>query len=102
LEKNHLDQKIKMTEVIIAAGRGVTTHNLFSINLRGDGYMLANRETKNIIWAWQGKTIAMILVNNTGKKRRQTTNTAVFGETIIFSLRGNSCQPFGSRTGFLT
>jgi hypothetical protein len=74
-KKNYLDQEIKMTEVIIAAGRGVATHDLFSINLRGDGYMLANRETENIIWAWQGKTIAMILVNKTGNKMKAKLQT---------------------------
>lgn len=54
-----------MTKVIVATGRCVTTHDFFSIELRGDGYMLANRETENIIRVWQSKAIALILVSIT-------------------------------------
>lgn len=62
--------------------------------------MLANRETEDIIRLRKREAISMIHVN-TVEAKTETTNTAVFGEMTIFSLRGNSFQSFGSRTGFL-
>jgi len=52
-----------MTKVVITAGGGVTAHDIFSIYLCGDGYMLANGETKDIIWAWKTKAVSKSLVN---------------------------------------
>jgi len=52
-----------MTKVVITASGGVTAHDILSIYLCGDGYMLANGETKGIIWAWKAKAISKSLVN---------------------------------------
>lgn len=55
-----------MTKVVITAGGGVTAHDLLSIYLCGDRYMLANGETKDIIWAWKTKAISKSLVSMVG------------------------------------
>lgn len=52
-----------MTQVVIAAGGSVATHNLFAIYFCRDGYMLADRETEDITRVWKGKTISIIHVN---------------------------------------
>jgi hypothetical protein len=52
-----------MTKVVITAGGGVTAHDILSIYLCGDGYMLANGETKDIIWTWKAKAISKSLIN---------------------------------------
>lgn len=59
----YLDQKVKMTKVVITAGGGVAAHDLLSIYLCRDGYMLANGETKDIIGARKTKAISKSLVN---------------------------------------
>ena len=61
--ESYLDHEVKMAKIIITASGGVTAHDLLSIYLRGDLYMLANRETKDIIWAWKAKAISTSLVS---------------------------------------
>jgi hypothetical protein len=62
-----------MAKVIITAGGSIATRDLLAIYFRGDGYMLANRETENITWLWKSKAIPEFLVNtagaNEGKRR---------------------------------
>jgi hypothetical protein len=58
--RSYLDHKVKMAKVIITASGGVTTHDLLPTYLCGDLYMLANRETKNISWAWKSEAISMV------------------------------------------
>jgi len=90
-----------MTKVVITAGGGVTAHDIFSIYLCGDGYMLANGETKDIFWAWKTKAVSKSLVNMAEVYESKGTDRAVFGDMIIFSLRGNCCHSFGLRTSLL-
>ena len=55
-----------MTKIVITAGGGVTAHDLLSIYLCGDGYMLADGKTKDIIGARKTKAISKSLVNMVG------------------------------------
>ncbi len=63
MNKCYLDKKVKMTQVVITAGGGVATHNLFAVYFGRDRYMLANRETEDVTRAWKGEAISMIHVN---------------------------------------
>ena len=47
-----------MAEVVVAAGRSVATHDIFSIYFCGDSYMLTNGETKDVILVWKSEAIA--------------------------------------------
>jgi len=52
-----------MTQIVITAGGGVATHNLFAVYFCRNGYMLANRETEDITRVRKGKAISIIYVN---------------------------------------
>jgi hypothetical protein len=73
-----------MTKVVITAGGGVTTHDILSVYLCGDGYMLANGETKDIIWAWKAKAISKSLVNMVEYKQVKHRQGSVRGNDNLF------------------
>ena len=56
--ETHLHEQVKVAEVVIAAGRRVTAHDLLAIDLRRHGDVLTNRKTEDIVWVRQRKAVA--------------------------------------------
>lgn len=54
-----------MTQVIVTASRSVASHDLLAFNLSRHGYMLTNRESKNVIRLRQRETITSKMVSAT-------------------------------------
>ena len=49
-----------MAEVVVAAGRSVTTCDIFAIYFCRDKYMLTNRQTEDVVLVWKSKAVAMV------------------------------------------
>jgi hypothetical protein len=47
-----------VAKVIVATGRSVAAHDLFTANLGAYGYMLADGKAKDVLRMWQRKAIS--------------------------------------------
>lgn len=54
----YLDQQFKVPSIVVAAGRGITPHDILPINLSLDRNVLSDRQAKHVIGAWQAKAVA--------------------------------------------
>ena len=54
----HLNEQIKVPEVVVTAGRSVAARYILAINLRRNGDMLAYGETENVLGMGERKAVA--------------------------------------------
>ena len=57
-EEAHLYEKVKATEVVVAAGRRVAPHDLLAVNLNRDGDMLANGKPEHVLGVGKREPVA--------------------------------------------
>ena len=55
--RTHLDEQVKVPEVVVAAGRRVAAHDVLAIDLRRHGDVLTNGKTEDIVRVRQRKAV---------------------------------------------
>ena len=101
----HLDDKIKVAQVVIAARGRVAAEDFLAIYVPGDLYVLANGQAEWVFRMGEREAVAVgwnaCDLGWTSSRGERRTHRAVLCEMIIFSCNGNCCHLDASSTGFL-